>query len=208
VTTTVAVEPLGARVLVALRPLAEKIGHIIVPNRNEYARSSVVLATGPDVKDAARGMSVRVSVLAGQLIGDALLLPESSILGYENDGVVTPARGLLFVKKIDTQETFAGGRIVIPHASREQMSAHQMHVVAVGADERCENEDCTRPHEYEGATDEGARVHPADVRLTEGAWIYVQPRALVDASVEGEDLYFVRHDNVLAVLRETDSAVA
>jgi co-chaperonin GroES (HSP10) len=205
VTTTVAVEPLGARVLVALRPLQEKIGHIIVPNRNEYARSSVVLATGPDVKDAARGMSVRVSVLAGQLIGDALLLPESSILGYENDGVVTPARGLLLVKKIDTQETFAGGRIIIPVASREQMSGSQMHVVAVGESERCTNDECERFHAW---TEPEIKTHPYDARIEVGSWIYVQPRALVDASVEGEELYFVRHDNVLAVLRETGSTVA
>jgi co-chaperonin GroES (HSP10) len=101
---TVTLEPLGARVLVAVRPLPEKTGSFyrvdaweITPDpmapeykvsqhRNEYARMADVLAVGPEVRDVEKGDVVVVSILAGQQIGDSILLPESGILArYEEE---------------------------------------------------------------------------------------------------------------------------
>lgn len=81
--TTYQLAPLRDLVLVRLRPLPEKVGLIHVPSQHqETAREADVLAVGPEVLDVAVGSAVLVSVLTGQVVGEDILLPESSVLGY------------------------------------------------------------------------------------------------------------------------------
>lgn len=80
--TNVVLDPLQDRVLVRLRPLPEKTGSIIRVGRNEIARQADVLRVGPEVREVRVGQGVVVNPLAGQLVGDDLLLPEDSILGW------------------------------------------------------------------------------------------------------------------------------
>lgn len=78
-------EPLGSRLLVKLRPLPESTGRILRVARDESARAADVLAIGPETRDVEVGMGVLVSTLAGQLVGDQILMPESSVLGFLDD---------------------------------------------------------------------------------------------------------------------------
>lgn len=73
--------PLGARVIVRLKPLPEKTGHIFRVDRNEYARHADVISVGPKVRDVWPGQVVLVTTLAGQDVNGVLIVPESSILG-------------------------------------------------------------------------------------------------------------------------------
>jgi co-chaperonin GroES (HSP10) len=82
-TETLAVlEPLGNRILVRLRALPEKTGLIIRVDRNESAREADVISVGPEVRDVEAGQVVLVSTLAGQAVGDSIILPESSVLAF------------------------------------------------------------------------------------------------------------------------------
>ncbi len=58
------------------------------------------------------------------------------------------ARGLVLVKPVQTEETVAGGAIVLPSAVREGIAAYQCEVVAVGPPEICEDKKCQRPHDF------------------------------------------------------------
>lgn len=79
---TVALQPLQDRVLVSLRPLPKKTGLIHRVDRQEYAMTADVLAIGPEVRDVKQGDVVLVSSLAGQQVGENLLISESSIIGF------------------------------------------------------------------------------------------------------------------------------
>lgn len=104
------------------------------------------------------------------------------------------ARGKVLVRPVETAETIAGGRIIIPEAVREKFAGHQMLVVDVGQPTACDDEDCDRPHDGD--------THPIDPRVTRDAWVVVRHRSLVDASHPTDTLYFVGQDDVLAVLRD------
>lgn len=75
-------DPLGNWLLVKLRPLPEATGLILRTSRNETAMKADVLSVGPDVRDVTVGQVVLVSSLAGQVVGDELLIPESSVLAF------------------------------------------------------------------------------------------------------------------------------
>lgn len=79
---TVTLSPLMAQVLVRVRPLPEKTGSIIRVSRNEYAREADVLAVGPECRDVQVGHVILVTTLVGQVVGEDLLVPESSILAF------------------------------------------------------------------------------------------------------------------------------
>lgn len=81
---TFQLNPTGARLLVRLRPTAQK-GLIIRVSPGESASPADVVAIGPDVRDVSVGMGVLVSTLAGQLVGDQVLMPESSVLAFLDD---------------------------------------------------------------------------------------------------------------------------
>jgi hypothetical protein len=116
-----------------------------------------------------------------------------------------PARGLLLVRPVETDETLPGGRILLTHDARERMTANQCEVLAVGnrplCDERdADNEDCMRAHEWEDAH---TRVHPCKVHV--GDWLLVTPRSFV-AGPEPERLeWYVHQDAVLAILSEENA---
>lgn len=76
-------EPLRDLVLIRLRPLPEKTGLILRVSRQEFAGWADVVDTGPECVDVRKGDVVLVSVLAGQQVGEEILLPESSILAYQ-----------------------------------------------------------------------------------------------------------------------------
>lgn len=77
-------EPLGARILVRLRPTPQK-GLIIRVQQQESARPADVVSVGPECRDVEPGQHVLISSLAGQEVGDQVLLPESSVLAFFDD---------------------------------------------------------------------------------------------------------------------------
>lgn len=128
-----------------------------------------------------------------------------------SDGRVIPARGIVLVKRVETEETLPGGRIIIPQKAREEFASHQVEVVAVGEPEICRDDDdatCTRLHVVEPWwCGEGEDVvHPIDPRIKPEAWVMVKPRSLVDAGTLERNLFFVRLEDILCVLTETSDA--
>lgn len=124
----------------------------------------------------------------------------------EGNAMSTPGRGIVLVQKPETEETFRGGKIIVPQQARDALAQHQVQIIEVGPPERCDNKHCARRH----ATDVSAngrtlRVHPRDERLASGAWALAMPRSLVDAGHDTEKLYFIRQSEVLGVF-STDSA--
>jgi len=85
---------------------------------------------------------------------------------------VTPARGLLQVRPIRTEERFPGSAIVLLESTRERLTAQQAEVVAIGPEEVCDNDDCERQHLLTGTG--MTQLHPCD--LEAGDWILVEPR--------------------------------
>lgn len=107
-----------------------------------------------------------------------------------------PARGLLTVKPVRTQETFAGGRIILTENERKTWAQWQMEVVDVGFPTVCEKPaKCRRPHNWWPNSE---AWHYIDFRLTPGAWVIIRPRSIVDTGSE-EKLYLVKHEDVLGV---------
>lgn len=79
---TYKLEPLGARILVRLKPLKSKSQVIVLPDERQTAREADVLAIGPEVRDVSVGQTVIVNSLAGQQVADEIIMPESAVLGY------------------------------------------------------------------------------------------------------------------------------
>jgi co-chaperonin GroES (HSP10) len=77
------ISPVGNWLLVRLKALPESSGLIVRVSRNESARWAEVLSVGPEVRDVKPEQTVLVSSLAGQTVGDDILLPESSVLAFE-----------------------------------------------------------------------------------------------------------------------------
>ena len=80
---TVQLHPLRDRILIRVRPLPNQIGSIILPSRKDYAVPADVLAIGPEVRDVQVGWVVLVPVVAGQQVGEDVLIAESAVLGRE-----------------------------------------------------------------------------------------------------------------------------
>ena len=79
---TITIDPLRNLLLVRLHPVAETTGLIHRVTHFESVRRAAVLAVGPECRDCHVGMTVLVNPLVGQLVGEDLLLPEGSVLGY------------------------------------------------------------------------------------------------------------------------------
>lgn len=108
-----------------------------------------------------------------------------------------PARGRCLVRKVETDESYAGSRIVLLEATRERIAAQQVEVLAVGPQVQCEDEWCERAHDIVNV--ESAKwvgEHPCTVKA--GDWVLIAPRSLVEAE---SGTYFVRHDDILALIR-------
>lgn len=102
-----------------------------------------------------------------------------------------PARGLITLKPITTEESFAGSTIVLLDSTREQWTGSQAEVVAVGELPICEEDDCEREH-WSSVTGR-YKLHPCE--LEAGDWVIVTPRI----SVELDDkLWVVPQEAVLA----------
>ena len=126
---------------------------------------------------------------------------------------LTPMRGVCFVRPIETAETLPNGRILLPEAYRQRLTAQQAEVVAVGPPGLCdEPEDCERPHcgiagtlvtrdvAVRGLRAKGYRpTHPVDPRVVPGAWVLCAKWAYVGVR---EKLFAVRHEDIIGVFVE------
>lgn len=131
-----------------------------------------------------------------------------------------PTRGKLLVRPVETAETFAGGRILIPHATREAMTAFQAEVVAVGDFAECDptrsraERKCARPHAL--ANCDGCPVNPAlDTKgwttccskrihphpIVAGDWVLLRPRATLAGPDPERPEMFVHQDDVLGIFK-------
>ena len=72
--------PLQNYVLVELLPEAPRSALLVVISSPARAQRAKVVAVGPEVKDVKAGAEVLVSRLAGQEVGDKVLLREESVL--------------------------------------------------------------------------------------------------------------------------------
>lgn len=125
---------------------------------------------------------------------------------------MTPARGLVLVRLADTEETLPGGRILLTQNVREELAAYQCEVLAVGEPDFCENKKCDRDHEYEGVPCDcpldyigpcptpSLKYHIISDLLVVGAWCVVKHRSFVPSDDPHGKTFYVRQDDVLAVL--------
>ena len=87
-----------------------------------------------------------------------------------------PMPGVVLVRPIDSEETVAGGLIVLPDMVRDRWTRCQAEVVASGGGARCEDEDCERIHFFpDGEKDD--RFH--FTTISSGDWVLVPPRAFL-----------------------------
>jgi hypothetical protein len=106
---------------------------------------------------------------------------------------MVPGRGRCLVRKVETEETFAGSKIILPEAVRDTLSAQQVELVAVGQPSACKAwEDCERWHDRQGDT----RTHPFHGKP--GDWVVIARRSLVESGQP--DCYLIPQDDVLAIL--------
>lgn len=135
---------------------------------------------------------------------------------------VSPARGVLLVRPIETAETMPGGRILLTADHRAALTAQQCEVVAVGAFAACDQQrsraerKCARPHALDNCdgcpanpgTDNanrtdccGRRVHPHDIHV--GDWLLVAPRTYIAGPDPERPERFLHQDNVWGIFNET-----
>lgn len=112
----------------------------------------------------------------------------------------TPARGLAFIRHIQTSENYANSPIVITPKTRYAIAKCQFIVVAVGGCEICEDEDCERYH-YAISTfsENGPSMHPHSVEV--GDWVLVRNRAWMASPDPG--VFVCRVDDVLGKFVES-----
>lgn len=101
---------------------------------------------------------------------------------------MTPARGKLFVRPVETPESLPGGRIVLTEATRKDLTAQQAEVIEVGKPWICRDLDCERIH--------FGSWHLCDVH--DGDWVLLAPRCLVETDTL--NLYVCAQDDVIARL--------
>ena len=201
---TVTVEPLRNNVLVRLRPVAEKTGLIVRVAHFEASRWADVLAAGPECRETEVAMPVLVNPLVGAVISDDLVMPETSILAYHT--AMNPARGLALVRKAETEETVAGGKIFLPEAVRDGMANYQVEVLALGGIDLCNDHDnCTRPHGdvaflMRDRSEKEWWPHLPDPNLVVGAWCVVRHRSFAPSDDPLGKTFFVRQADIEAVL--------
>ena len=102
---------------------------------------------------------------------------------------MTPARGKLFVRPVNTPETLSHGRIILTPATRNTLVSGQFEVVSLGEPTKCDDPDCERHH--------WAKHHIHG--LTRGDWVLVRHRSLTET--HEDNLYCCSQDDVLAVLQ-------
>ena len=108
-----------------------------------------------------------------------------------------PARGLAWLRHVETAEVYQSGRVIIPEPVRDKVARQQFEVVALGDYEFCEAdswEDC--PLHMGAHTKRGEHRH----RLQVGDWIVARNRSW-DCTPD-PDVYSVRVEYILGVFRE------
>lgn len=111
----------------------------------------------------------------------------------------TPARGLCFVRRIETEEAYAGSKIVIPQQARDKVSRDQFVIIEAGDWERCEDyEECEQYHMWDYKEDEYIWLHPHD--LVAGDWVLIRYRSLLASPDPG--VHIVSYRDVLAKFLE------
>lgn len=109
-----------------------------------------------------------------------------------------PAPGKAFVRKIETEEKYAGGRVVIPVQARDKVARQQFVIVSVGDYERCKDpEECSRPHH---------RGFLHKHRLKVGDWVFCRNRSWV--LTPDPLVYIVNQRDILGVFDECGSGAA
>jgi hypothetical protein len=110
---------------------------------------------------------------------------------------VTPARGLVWVRRVETPETTPHGHIVLTPDTRDALTVGQMEVVAIGAPAYCVDPDCERCNRLTGiALYPEAFMHPTSAQV--GDWVLVKHRSLTATHEDG--LYCCQQDELLAIL--------
>jgi co-chaperonin GroES (HSP10) len=107
------------------------------------------------------------------------------------EGIV-PARGLVFIRHIETEDTYRGGSIIVPDQVKDKIARQQFTVVSVGDYERCEDPDeCDRPH-HKGW------MHKH--RLMTGDWVLARNRSWMQTP--DDSVFVIRQSDILGVFRE------
>lgn len=129
---------------------------------------------------------------------------------------MTPARGLLLVRPVETDETMPGGVIALIAETRERMTANQCEVIAVGAFAECDparsraERKCDRLHVFDPCVSctgcaspcpEARRVHAHPIQPSD--WLLVRPRSYIAGPTPERKEWFVHQDAVLAIFRES-----
>jgi co-chaperonin GroES (HSP10) len=100
---------------------------------------------------------------------------------------IRPARGLAYIRHIETAERYGSSPIIITPQSRDKITCQQFEIVAVGNYERCEDEDeCVRHHNKRME-----HVH----RLKIGEWVLVKNRAWT--ATPDPAVFVVKQDAIL-----------
>lgn len=85
--------------------------------------------------------------------------------------------------------------------TREDLTAQQVEVVAIGAPSICDEASCERPLEahswWAPVFNSDYQVHPC--AAAPGDWVLLAPRSLT--ATDEDDLYVVHQDDVLAILQ-------
>lgn len=120
-----------------------------------------------------------------------------------------PARGLLLVRPIEPEETYAGGRVIVPEVARQRLTTNQCECVAVGEPEICEDEDCEKQHEVwadwmlsgdvVNGSDEEVLIHRCPV--DPGDWLLVRPRSYLETGEPEHKRWLVHQRDVLGIFR-------
>jgi co-chaperonin GroES (HSP10) len=113
----------------------------------------------------------------------------SALVGFK------PARGLAWIKKVVTEETYRGGRLIIPDQARDKVAKQQFSVVALGDYEFCGYdswEECPLAHH----TKRSEHRH----RLQVEDWVVCRNRAW--GSTPDPDVYVIRVSDVLGLFKE------
>src|SRR5205085_5166080 len=111
---------------------------------------------------------------------------------------MTPARGRVLLRRVESGESYPGGKIIIPEPVRDALMAQHAEVVAVGKPAWCEDyETCPRPPEAHGAFAGDYQTfrwtHPCELPV--GAWVLVAKRAGVECGDETGKSYLVNADD-------------
>ena len=112
---------------------------------------------------------------------------------------LSPARGLVLVKPVETQETFEGSSIVLLPETRNRLTLGQFEVVAVGKGAVCKDYfDCPRS---DHTTDRSDVIHLPPV--VAGEWVLMHFRDVMPAALDEERTYLARQEHISAVVESS-----